>query len=218
MRKILLFVLFLTINLSLVFYSNTALAEENSPETPAVVEDARPKTPKTEAVKDRIEEKKEAMEEKKDMVKERITEKKQLRIQTITQLMLRRFNAAIVRLENIISRFETRIQQIALNRDTTNAAAQLALAKSHLEMAKAVLAEVETMVEALAEAEDMKTAVVGLREKVREFKTHLMETHKALRLGVTSLKSASVSPTPTVAAAVPTAVVTQQPTEEVPVQ
>lgn len=242
MRKILVFILFLGINLSLVFYPKLVSAQGPTATDSMEVSPMMTETPNQDRVNTKnqvgienssdapgqmakeqnqlMEENGEGMQEKNQEMK---IERNMVRIQTITRFMLQRFNAAIARLENIISRFESRIQKITLNRDTTNAASQLALAKSNVELAKSSLVEIETIVEGLSTSTDLKADALTLKEKVKEMKTYLVEAHKALQLGVTSLRNASISSTPTGSVEVlPTGevsptievVVTQAPAEE----
>lgn len=161
------------------------------------------------------EEKKASMEGLKEQVKEVKEAFQDKRVQMIVNFTVLKLEAMIVRLDNIIKRFESRIEKIATVRDVTAARSQLALGKSNLQEAQKSLVTLKTMVATPPATGDFKSFFAALKEQINKVKTYLTETHKALKMGITAIgekvpnltpkatdSAQTVLPSPTVTTAV----------------
>lgn len=176
---------------------------------------------KRETMKADIDAKKDEINEKKDTIKAQIEERKQNikseveerrsnavgvikeRIGTFTQNVIKRFNAAIERLDTLTERIDSRIAKIeADGGDTTKAKELMAVAKTQLETAKVSTSGVELEVETLISVEASTTAEIrdefdSLKDQIEKAKGDIKKAHASLIEVINSLKKGQLRATTT---------------------
>jgi chromosome segregation ATPase len=176
---------------------------------------------KRETMKAEIDAKKDEIDEKKDTIKAQIEERRQNikseveerksnavgvikeRIGTFTQNVIKRFNAAIERLDTLAGRIDSRIAKIeAEGGDTAKAKELMAVAKTQLETAKISTSGVELEVKALISVEASTTAEIkdefdSLKDQIEKAKGDIKKAHSSLIEVINSLKKVEIRATTT---------------------
>ena len=164
------------------------------------------------------------VEERKATKEAEVRERRTERIRHFWELLGKRIQATIERLEKLTGRIESRVAKIK----EANPEADFSVIEADLVEAKGLLADAQVKydeavdtIESLLESEEPKDAFEKLREEIKDIKDLLTDTHrilvhtigdiKGLRVGLTG-DQPEVSPAVTLTAT-PTVTVTVTPTE-----
>lgn len=148
------------------------------------------------------------IEERKALQEARLAQQKAIRVRNHWQILEKRIAATIERLKTLITRIESRLYKIAQEEpslDTTTIQTNIDEAKELLDDAEYLLDNAEVDLETLLVSEDPKTALLELKDTIRDIKDLLIETHrilvhvigdiKGLRVG-SGVITPVISPTP----------------------
>lgn len=131
-------------------------------------------------------------QERHEEVRNRLSEEAGRRVQNATQVVFKRFNNAIERMQSVASRIESRIEKLE------NRGHDMSLSKESLRMSVEILAvlesdllEARSATELMVQSEDPRELFLAIRSLVREMRTSLestrqsfLETLRAIRAGV----------------------------------
>lgn len=182
------------------FATSVAYAEDSADDTG--FDDKNLREERKERIEERREDIKENMTERREMIKENVTERreamkerfdefKKQRIGNLIDIMVRRMNWAIERLENIADRVASRIETLEeRGAEMTDARAHLADAREHIAQAQTLLGDIDTNVDTLVADEmtaDDKFATV--REIFGKIKEEIKAAWSDLRSALDAMKA-----------------------------
>lgn len=161
-----------------------------------------------EAVKERVDERraavKEKVDERKAAVKEKVDAKRKAQIKQIAERTIKRLSAAVLRLEKLSDRLESRLDKLSAGGvDVSKSKELLAAARAKIAEAKAGIDEAKAEIETALSSESPKEAFQKVREITGAANEKLKEAHKALVSAISSasakggLKKATTTPTTT---------------------
>ncbi len=150
----------------------------------------------TEAEKQALHEKFQTI--KKEETAERIQKRKAVlqkrhkeRIKNLAANISNRMEAVIIRLENIIHRFEKRMNILASRGvDITVAKESLTKAAGHLNEAKRLISGIDMTIAKVIESESPREAWQNAKKQYFEIKKHIKEAHALIRTSLQQLKQA----------------------------
>lgn len=146
-------------------------------------------------LEDRKEELHQRITDRRATVSARLEEARKQRIRNHFALMVRRMNAAIIRLERLIERIEARLAKFEEENpeaDTTAIHQDLDTAKGLLDEAKASLDAAQASLEDVLSSQDPKDAFGVIRETISEVKDQLKEVHRILVKVIGNIKGLRV--------------------------
>jgi DNA repair exonuclease SbcCD ATPase subunit len=142
-----------------------------------------------EAVPQRPQDQRVNVQEKRQSVLQRFNERRQAIIRSFFARMVRRYEAAILRMQKLGDRIQSRIEKArAAGRDVTQAQAALDQARSQWSQAKGTLEEVRGKLEGVLGAGDPKAAFQEVKSLLGTMKGQLKSVHQALVEAITTLK------------------------------
>ncbi len=120
-----------------------------------------------------------------------LTERAQQRITNLAANISNRMEAALARMEQIVNRLTTRIDELeAAGVDTEVAEGHLTDAKNALDRAKVAIADIDKEMADVTGSESPKEAWQAARGTYASVKAELLTAHQALRATVAALKDA----------------------------
>ncbi len=144
-------------------------------------------------IEDRQEEREERQEERREYREEKRDDRKETieaRIRTHADWMTKRFNAAIVRLEKLGGRIDSRIAKIkAEGGNTSEAEASMKIARAEINEAKSGVLKIESeLTLALSTTTLTKDSFKGLKALAETIKEDVRASHSAMTKAIKSLK------------------------------
>ena len=132
----------------------------------------------TEEMRNKMEERKNQAEKRKDEMRDKIRE----RISNFMDNMIKRYNAAIGRLDKLATRIDSRIKKLeAEGIDETVSKDLLVTAKAKIEIAKISVSTIANVASTTtASTTDLKTSFPGLKSALEKAKKDIMAAHRAL--------------------------------------
>lgn len=160
--------------------------------------ESSPFRPLEERVEERRDEIKETVAERREQIQENIAERRaalasrvQERITNLAANISNRMEAAIVRLENIVTRLESRIAKLdEADVDVTAAAEALVEAQTSLDLARVTLAGIDAQVSVAVGSENPREDWQAVKAVFTETRDHIKSAHEQLRAVVALLKQA----------------------------
>jgi exonuclease VII small subunit len=194
-------VLILSLALSFLITSVPAQAETNvsvsaSASVTASTSSTTPKGPRGE-IKNKIEDVRSSVQTKREEVRTTLLARLGERLKKHIDQMIRKFNAAVERLEKLTQRIESRIAKLkAEGQNTTEAEGLVAQAKVQISLAKTDIANLPGAIEsALSTTAPSTTPKILLREAqslVEKIRKELTEAHSLLVKAITKIKGLRV--------------------------
>lgn len=148
---------------------------------------------KRQVLQENFKEKRENLQENREAKKEQFKGEAATRIRNAFAVILRRYNAALLRLDKISERLASRIDKLkAKGVDTSKAEADLASAEAAGAEAQAAIDAAQTAVDSIdTSSGDVRSVVSAAKDAVKNAKESLKKYHKALVLVTRDLKASA---------------------------
>ena len=190
---------------ALVFAPVSSFAREDEPEDDSTIRgraevnikaDAR--TPKllqnTEEREERMETRRAELQAKAEVRKTELRLKMEERMRRHAEWMVKRFNAALERLEKLAARIEARIAKLdSAGHDTAAAKASVAVARTEMAEAEANIIKLEAAFETAIENGERRPSFEEVRAIASSTRADLKSAHRALMDAVQKIKGLSLS-------------------------
>lgn len=152
-----------------------------------------------ESIREKIEERKDIIETKKEAVQENITERKsalranvQDRIFNLSKNITNRMQAAIIRIEDISKRLDSRLTKMLKDGyDVEEAQSLLNDSNAARTRAEIALEGIDTIVEQAITSDDARTSFIDVRNRFKQARTEIIRSHELLRAAVIAAKAAT---------------------------